>query len=172
MQSYSGRAKRRWAFGLGSLGVLWTAAMIPGAFYLPVYGRSSSEHTLVGVNGTWVGVALLLLLTLSVVAWLGLRASKTSGSSRGGKVGTVAAWLLGVTAFLGFALGAIVLSAALAWLLVAAAILLLTLGALVLPTALAWLLLATAIVGFSVGALALPAALAVVFATSLTPRAV
>jgi hypothetical protein len=122
MQSHSNRTKGHWAFGLASLGVLWTAAMIPGAFFFPAYsGESSSSNggtvhttdTLVGVNGTSVVWPLLVPLALSVVAWIGLRASCTTGSRRGKTIGNAAALLLFAAAILGFSLGFLELPAAL-----------------------------------------------------------
>jgi hypothetical protein len=130
MQSATVRARGRWAFALASLGVVWTAAMIPGAFYFPAYsGESSSStgrtvhmtDTLVGVNGTWVVWLLVVPLALSVIAWLGLHASCATGSHRGRTIGNIAAWLLIPAVFLGFSLGSLEIPAALA-LVVAAAL--------------------------------------------------
>jgi hypothetical protein len=56
-------AREWWAFGLSSVGVLWTTMLIPGAFFFPAYGGDSSSSngstmhvtdTLGGVNGLWV----------------------------------------------------------------------------------------------------------------------
>lgn len=122
MQSYSSRTKGRWAFALASLGVMWTAACIPGAFLLPAYsGESTSStgrtvhttDTLVGMNGTWVVWLLVVPLALSVVAWLGLHASCTTGSRRGRTVGNIAALLLLPAVWIGFSLGVVELPAAL-----------------------------------------------------------
>lgn len=123
MQSNTSRTKGRWAFGLASLGVVWTAAMIPGAFYFPSYsGESSSStggtvhttDTLVGVNGTWVVWLLVVPLALSVVAWLGLHASCATGSRRGRTIGNVAAGLVAAAVVLGFSLGFLEIPAAVA----------------------------------------------------------
>jgi hypothetical protein len=110
------------AFGLASAGVLWTAALIPGAFFLPAYGGESSSssgttvhttETLVGVNGVWVVGPYVLFLCLSGLAWLGLHASCTTGSRRGRTTGNVAAGLLMASAILTFSLGFLALPAAL-----------------------------------------------------------
>jgi hypothetical protein len=111
-----------WALGLASFAVLWTAALIPGAFVVPAYsGESASStgpathttDTLVGVNGTWVIAPLALLLLLSLAAWLGLHASCAKGSRRGRTIGKVAAGLLFAAAILTFSLGFLALPAAL-----------------------------------------------------------
>lgn len=110
-----------WAFGLASVGVLWTAALIPGAFFFPAYGGESGSSsgftthttdTLVGVDGTWVVAPLALFLLLSLVAWAGLHASCAWGSRRGRKAGTIAAGLLAAAAVLTFSLGFLALPAA------------------------------------------------------------
>jgi hypothetical protein len=110
------------AFGLASVGVLWTAALIPGAFFFPAYsGESSSSSgptvhttdTLVGVNGVWVVGPYVLFLCLSGIAWCGLHASCTTGSRRGRTVGNVAAGSLAAAAILTFSLGFLALPAAL-----------------------------------------------------------
>ena len=115
-------ARGWWAFGLASAGVLWTAALIPGAFFLPAYSGESATSagttahttdTLVGVNGAWVVPPLAVLLLLSIGAWLGLHASCTTGSRRGRTLGKVAAGLLVAAAVLTFSLGFLVLPAAL-----------------------------------------------------------
>jgi hypothetical protein len=115
-------AKGLWAFGLASAGVLWTAALIPGAFLFPAYSgetvtstgsTTQTTDTLVGVNGTWVVAPLAALLLLSVAAWLGLHASCAKGSRRGRKLGQIAAGLLTGAAVLTFSLGFLALPAAL-----------------------------------------------------------
>jgi len=118
-----------WAFGLASIGVLWTAALIPGAFFLPAYsGESASStgttthttDTLVGVNGAWVVGPLALLLLLSLAAWIGLHLSCAKGSRRGRKLGQIAAGLLFAAAVLTFSLGFLALPAALLMVVAAA----------------------------------------------------
>jgi hypothetical protein len=115
-------AKGWWAFGLASVGVFWTAALIPGAFFFRAYsGEASSPSggtmhttdTLVGVNGLWVVVPFVLFLALSVAAWAGLHASCATGSRRGRTVGRVAAGLLAVAAVFTFSAGFLALPAAL-----------------------------------------------------------
>jgi hypothetical protein len=115
-------AKGWWAFGLASVGVLWTAALVPGAFFFPAYsGEASSPsggtihttNTLVGVNGLWAVVPFVLFLVLSVAAWAGLHASCTTGSRRGRTVGHVAAGLLAAVAVFTFSAGFLALPAAL-----------------------------------------------------------
>jgi hypothetical protein len=115
-------AKGWWAFGLASVGVLWTAALIPGAFFFPAYsGEASSSSgatvhttdTLVGVNGPWVVTPFVLLLLLSVAAWLGLHASCATGSGRGRTLGQIAAGVLFAAAVLTFSAGFLALPAAL-----------------------------------------------------------
>ena len=115
-------AKGWWAFGLASAGVLWTAVLIPGAFFLHAYsGESSTSNgstthttdTLVGVNGAWVVIPFVVFLLLSVAAWAGLHASCATGSRRGRKLGQFAAGLLAAAAVLSFSAGFLVLPAAL-----------------------------------------------------------
>ena len=122
--------KGLWAFGLASAGVLWTAALVPGAFLFPAYGGETStpsgstvhtSDTLVGVNGPWIVVPFVLLLLLSVVAWVGLHASCATGSRRGRTVGNVAAGVLAAAAVFTFSAGFLALPAAL--LIVVAAVL-------------------------------------------------
>ena len=115
-------AKGWWAFGLASVGVLWTAMLIPGAFFLPAYSGESSTSTgstvqttdtLVGVNGLWVVIPFVVFLVLSLAAWAGLHASCASGSRRGRKLGQIAAGLLAAAALLTFSAGFLALPAAL-----------------------------------------------------------
>ena len=115
-------AKGRWAFGLASMGVLWTAALIPGTFFFPAYsGEASSPSggtmhttdTLVGVNGLWVVVPFVLFLALSIAAWVGLHASCATGSRPGRTIGNVAAGLLAAAAVFTFSAGFLALPAAL-----------------------------------------------------------
>jgi hypothetical protein len=115
-------AKGWWAFGLASVGVLWTAVLIPGAFFFPAYSGDTSTaggstghttDTLVGVNGVWVVTPYVLFLLLSVAAWVGLHASCATGSRRGGKLGQIAAGVLGAAAVLTFSAGFLALPAAL-----------------------------------------------------------
>lgn len=111
-----------WAFGLASAGVLWTAALVPGAFFFPAYGGDASTSsgstvhttaTLVGVNGAWVVAPFAVFLVLSTAAWLGLHASCATGSRRGRKLGQIAAGLLAAAAVFTFSLGFLALPAAL-----------------------------------------------------------
>jgi hypothetical protein len=114
-------SKGWWAFGLASTGVLWTAALIPGAFFFPAYSGDSSSssgttlhttNTLVGVNGLWIVTPFVLFLVLSVAAWLGLHASCSTGSRRARMLGQGAAALLAVAAVLTFSAGFLALPAA------------------------------------------------------------
>ena len=66
----------------GAVALLWTAALIPLAFLVPVYrgeARSSdgatthASATLVGENGLWAAGLLCLPLGLALLACLGLR---------------------------------------------------------------------------------------------------
>ncbi|HLY85233.1 MAG TPA: hypothetical protein VKO84_01795 [Gaiellaceae bacterium] len=123
-------AKGRWAFGLATAGVLWTAALIPGAFYFPAYSGESSgsggvtthtSATLVGVNGTWVVAFFVPPVALATIAWFGLHLSCSVGSRRGRLTGRTAAWLLAAFAILTFSVGFLALPAAVL-LLVAAAL--------------------------------------------------
>jgi hypothetical protein len=116
------RAKGYWAFGLATAGVVWAAALIPGAFFFPAYGGESAAsggstihatNTLVGVNGLWVVTPLVVFLLLSVAAWAGLRASCARGSRRGQKLGQIAAGLLAAAAALTSSAGFLALPAAL-----------------------------------------------------------
>jgi hypothetical protein len=102
------------AFGLASVGVLWTTALIPGAFFFPAYSGESSTSsgamtqttdTLVGVNGLWMVTPFALFLCLSVASWVGLHASCATGSRRGRAIGNVAAGLLAAAAILTFSAG-------------------------------------------------------------------
>ena len=115
------RAKGNWAFGLATAGVLWAAALIPGAFFFPVYrGESSSStggtmhtaDTLVGVNGVWTVALFVPPVVLAVVAWVGLHRSCAAGSRIGRLVGRIAAGLLAAFAVLAFSAGFLALPAA------------------------------------------------------------
>lgn len=122
-------AKGYWAFGLATAGVLWAAALIPGAFFFPAYGGESAgsggstintTNTLVGVNGFWIVTPFVVFLLLSAAAWLGLHASCARGSRRGRKLGQIAAGLLAAAAVLTFSAGFLALPAALLIVLAAA----------------------------------------------------
>jgi len=115
------RAKGYRAFGLATTGVLWAAALIPGAFFFPAYsGESSSPgggtvhttDTLVGVNGVWAVALFVPPLVLAVVAWVGLHRSCATGSRNGRLVGRVAAGLLAAFGVLAFSAGFLALPAA------------------------------------------------------------
>ena len=129
MHSAREQARGRWAFGLASAGVLWTAALIPGAFLFPAYSgetvtstgtTTQSTDTLVGVNGLWVVVPFALFLLLSFVAWVGLHATCATGSRWGRIVGRGAAGLLAAAAVFSFSVGFIALPAALLMVVAAA----------------------------------------------------
>jgi hypothetical protein len=115
-------AKGWWAFGLASVGVLWTALLIPGAFLFPAYGGEAATSggstihttdTLVGVNGLWAVTPFVVFLVLSLAAWFGLHASCSTGSRRGRNLGQIAAALLTAAAVLTFSAGFLALPAAL-----------------------------------------------------------
>jgi hypothetical protein len=119
-----------WAFGLASSGVLWTAALIPGAFFSPAYSgevtgsngmTTHTSATLVGVNGVWVAAFFVPPVALAVIAWLGLHLSCSVGSRAGRLIGRTAAWLLAAFAIFTFSVGFLALPAAIL-LLVAAAL--------------------------------------------------
>jgi hypothetical protein len=109
-----------WAFGLATVGVLWTAALIPGAFFFPAYSGESvsstgaathTTDTLVGVNGPWVVAPIAVLVVVSLGAWAGLHLSCARGSRGGRTVGSVAVGLLATAGL--FTVGFLVLPAAL-----------------------------------------------------------
>jgi hypothetical protein len=115
-------ARGWWAFGLASVGVLWTAALVPGAFFFPAYSGESNvsggatthtTDTLVGVNGFWVVTPFVVFLCLSVAAWVGLHASCAAGSRRGKRIGNLAAGLLAAGAVFTFSAGFVAIPAAL-----------------------------------------------------------
>jgi hypothetical protein len=117
-----------WAFGLASAGVLWTAALIPGAFFFPAYSGESSTSagsvvhttdTFVGVDGIRVVAFFVAFFLLSVAAWIGLHSSCATGSRLGRRLGVGAAALLCVAAVFTFSAGFPAIPAAL--LVVAAA---------------------------------------------------
>jgi hypothetical protein len=119
-----------WAFGLASIGVLWTAALIPGAFFFPAYSGESSVSggatthttaTLVGENGAWVVAFFVPPVVLATIAWIGLHMSCSVGSRTGRLMGRAAAWLLVAFAIFTFSIGILALPAAVL-LLVAAAL--------------------------------------------------
>jgi len=116
------QTRGRWAFGLASAGVVWTVALVPGAFFFPAYSGESvtstgttthTTDTLVGVNGLWVVVPFALFLLLSIAAWVGLHATCATGSRWGRIVGRGAAGLLAAAAVFSFSVGVIALPAAL-----------------------------------------------------------
>jgi hypothetical protein len=114
------RAKGYWAFGLATAGVLWAAALIPGAFFFPGYSGESgtstgvSVHTtdtLVGVNGVWVVTFFVPPVVLAVAAWLGLHRSCATGSRNGRLIAQIATGLLAGFAVLSFSAGFLALPA-------------------------------------------------------------
>jgi hypothetical protein len=116
------RAKGYWAFGLATAGVLWAAALIPGAFFFPAYSGESgttagvtahTTDTLVGANGVWVVALFVPPVVLAVIAWLGLHRYCSTGSRNGRLIGQIATGLLAAFAILSFSAGFLALPAVL-----------------------------------------------------------
>lgn len=113
--------------------VAWSVALIPAAFWLPVYSVDSSSGasglaedvsgagsaTLVGVNGMGPVVIFGVLCAIAVIGWIGLHARCAHGS----RVGTVVGWTCGgmVLAFSGVAFSVGLMTLPIAVLLLAAA---------------------------------------------------
>ncbi len=124
----AGIEKRR-SFLLASGGVACALALIPTAFFAPVYHGTSvtpggavvrMTDSEVGVNGLYVVWLLCIPVALALVAWVGLRLRCSRASSLGSTVAWAAVVLLFVFAAVGLAsIGVFVLPAAL--LLLAAA---------------------------------------------------
>ncbi|HWE12277.1 MAG TPA: hypothetical protein VG365_02135 [Solirubrobacteraceae bacterium] len=103
----------------------WSAALVGGAFVLPVYGSSgtsspsarwSGSSTLVAVNGLGVLVPVGIPLLISVLVWLALHRK----CSRGGPIAGYLAWTLVAV----LALGCLVAAASIGLLVVPIALLL------------------------------------------------
>lgn len=113
----------RLAANLTTAGVVYACALIPAAFFAPVYqGEISSSDgsvthttaTLVGVNGSWVVALACVPLVLALVAWVGLSLRCRRGSRFGGVLGWTVSTLLLVFALVGLAsIGLFVLPVAL-----------------------------------------------------------
>lgn len=98
-------------FLLASGGVACALAVLPVAFFAPVYsGESSSStgtvattNTLVGVNGLWIVWLLCVPAFLAVMAWTGLHFRCSRGSSWGTRVAWASVVLLWALALIGIA---------------------------------------------------------------------
>jgi hypothetical protein len=98
-------ARGRWAFRLTVAAFAWGAALVAGAFLLPVYGSSSAtaapglavpspSSTLVGVNGLRVLVPVGLPVLTAAVIWFALYRKCSRGSRLSGCVAWALIWLL------------------------------------------------------------------------------
>lgn len=123
--STPGARQGRQAFWLTSAGVAWSAALVGGAFTLPVYSSSATSSTganvsgsltLVAVNGLGVLVPVGIPLLISALVWFALHRK----CSRGGPFAGYLAWLLVVV----LALGCVVAAASIGLLIVPVALLL------------------------------------------------
>ena len=97
--STPGSRQGRYAFWLTSVAVVWSAALVGGAFTLPVYSSSgtsstgahvSGSLTLVAVNGLGVLVPIGIPLLISALVWFALHRK----CSRGGRFAGYLAWML------------------------------------------------------------------------------
>jgi hypothetical protein len=114
------RRQGRWPFAFTTVGVTWTLALLPAAFFAPFYSgemqstggeATRTTSTLVGVNGLWVLLPLSLPLMLALLTWFGLH----QRCSRGSPSGTFLAWgsvgALALVSVAGFSIGILVLPA-------------------------------------------------------------
>jgi hypothetical protein len=88
----------RVAFTSSFLAVVLGAALIGGAFWLPLYNDGG---TLVQVNGSGVLLPVSLPFVLAVIAFAGLWARCTRGSVAGDRVAIGVVSLLGIFTLLG-----------------------------------------------------------------------
>jgi hypothetical protein len=109
--SKPGARQGRQAFWLTCAAVAWSAALVGGAFTLPVYGSSGSSSTgahfsgsltLVAVNGLGVLVPVGIPLLISAMVWFALHHK----CSRGGASAGYLAWMLVAVLALGCATAA------------------------------------------------------------------
>jgi hypothetical protein len=123
--SEPGSRRGRRAFWLTIAGLAWSAALLAGAFVLPVYGSSgtsstglswSGSSTLVAVNGVGVLIPVGIPLLISAFVWFALHRK----CSCGGPVAGYLAWALVVV----LALGCLVAAASIGLLIVPVVLLL------------------------------------------------
>ena len=123
--STPGSRQGRYAFWLTSVAVVWSAALVGGAFTVPVYSSSgtsstgahvSGSLTLVAVNGLGVLVPIGIPLLISALVWFALHRK----CSRGGRFAGYLAWMLVAV----LALGCVVAAASIGLLIVPVALLL------------------------------------------------
>jgi hypothetical protein len=116
-------------FFLATGGLACALALVPVAFFAPVYsgessspeGTVSTTNTLVGVNGLWVVWLLCIPVFLALTAWLGMHERCSSGSRWGTGVAWASVALLCAFALIGSASVGFFLIPAALLLLVAAA---------------------------------------------------
>lgn len=89
---------RRLGLRIAAAAFVWSLALIPAAFYLPVYHgeRSSStgaiihtSATLVHVNGTWVLIPVAVPALLALIVWVALTRRERSRAAAVIATGTV-----------------------------------------------------------------------------------
>jgi len=110
---------------LATSAVVWSIALIPAAFWLPVYsvesssGAGTGSATLVGVNGMGPVAIFAALCVIAVIGWIGLHARCAYGS----RAGIVVGWTCGgvVLAFSTIAFSVGLMTLPIAVLLLAAA---------------------------------------------------
>lgn len=123
--SNPGARQGRQAFWLTTAAVVWSAALVGGAFTLPAYSSSATSSTgapssgsltLVAVNGLGVLVPVGIPLLISALVWFALHRK----CSRGGPFAGYLAWMLVVV----LALGCVAAAASIGVLIVPVALLL------------------------------------------------
>lgn len=123
--SEPGSPQGRRAFWLTIAALAWSAALVGGAFVLPLYGSSgasstgaywSGSLTLVDVNGLGVLVPVGIPVMISALVWFALHRK----CSRGGPIAGYLAWTLVVV----LALGCVVAAASIGVLILPVALLL------------------------------------------------
>jgi hypothetical protein len=113
----------RAGFLLASGGLVCAAALVPTAFFAPLYSGESSDSagavthttgTLVGVNGPWIAGLMSVPLLLALVTWAGLRLRCSRGSVLASRVAWTAVILLWAFTVVGMlSIGLLVLPSAL-----------------------------------------------------------
>jgi len=123
--SNQGARQGRQAFWMTSAAAAWSAALIGGAFALPVYSssatssigaHSSGSLTLIAVNGLGVLVPVGIPFLISALVWFALHRK----CSHGGRFAGYLAWMLVVV----LAVGCVVAAASIGLLIVPVALLL------------------------------------------------